>query len=455
MNAPEAIRMPPSSMEAEQAVLGALMIDPTAIDRLPRLVPGEFFDAQHALLYQAVLDCAEVGEPCDPVTLHERVERNEPGRVDFGYLTQLATQTPSAANVATYARIVQERALSRRLIVAAARVSELAWSAQPVREQIDAAQREILAVTSETASEPKSVAQLASGYRAMLRERAEGRVKRVLTHLSDLDRQLCGLHGGDLAIIGARTSVGKSLLGVQIALRCATQAAQSALVCSLEMSAQDVLDRLAANHGNLPLREMISGAVLRDSRIDGVLEALGNAKLHIDHTAALSVFDVAARARGIKRRCGLDVLVIDYLQLMSAEGDSRNEALASVTRGLKALARELDIVVIALAQLNREVDRNKRKPLLSDLRDCGAIEQDADVVLLLHRDDFNNADSPERGTCEIIIAKHRQGARGSVRVSARDAYARFDDLAPDWQPGMMRSPQRERGFSYEEASNGY
>jgi replicative DNA helicase len=454
MNTREALRIPPNSIEAEQAVLGALMLDPTAIDRLPRLLPSEFFDSQHARLFQAVLDCAEVGEPFDPVTLHERVERNEPGRVDFGYVTQLATQTPSAANVATYARIVQERALSRRLIAAAHRVSELAWSAQPVSEQVDAAQREILAVSSETASEPQSIAQMAGDYRALLRERAEGKVKRVQTQLSDLDRQLGGLHGGELVIIGARTSVGKTMLGAQIALRCATQAAQSALVCSLEMSAQSVLDRLVANHGNLPLREVITGGVLRDARVDGVLQALGASKLHIDDCAALSAFDVAARARSVKRRCGLDVLVIDYLQLMSAEGDSRNEALSTVTRALKALAMELDIVVIALAQLNREVDRNKRKPLLSDLRDCGAIEQDADVVLLLHRDDFANPDSPERGTCEIIIAKHRQGARGAVRVSARDAYARFDDLAPDWQPSMMRSSQRERGFSYAEASNG-
>jgi replicative DNA helicase len=454
MSAIDAIRIPPRSIEAEQAVLGALMLDPAAIDRIPHLVPSEFFDSQHALLYQAVLDCVEVGDPFDPVTLHERLERNEPGRVDFGYLSKLATETPSAANVATYARIVQERALSRRLIVAAQRVSELAWSAQPVRDQVDAAQREILAVTGDARSEPRSIAQMAGGYRETLRERAEGRVKRVQTQLSDLDRQLGGLHGGELVIVGARTSVGKTLLGVQIALRCATQSGQSALVLSLEMSAQSVLDRLVANHGNVPLREVITGAVLRDARIDGVLQALGAVKLHIDDTAALSVFDIAVRARSVKRRVGLDVLVIDYLQLMQAEGDTRNEALASVTRALKTLAMELDIVIIALAQLNREVDRNKRKPLLSDLRDCGAIEQDADVVLLLHREDFNNVDSPERGTCEIIIAKHRQGARGSVRVSARDAFARFDDLAPDWAPSA--APQRrERGFSYAELSNGY
>ena len=439
------------SIDAEQSVLGGLLLDSTAMDRIGHLRPDHFASAAHSLIFQAMLDCVEVGDAIDAVTVSARVDQaGDSARIGgAGYLAQLVANTPSAYNVRRYAEIVRERATERELTAAGSRIIEASRGPMSVEEKIDYAQAQIAAISEQRSTDPASLGGLAAGFREVMQRRVSGALVGLQTHLVDLDDKLAGLHPGNLAIIAGRTSMGKTALALQIADNTA-RTGGAALVLSMEMAKQEIMDRLVSWDTRLPLAEIIQGT--RDPNVEAALVRMAARPLFIDDTPALSVMDVRSKARNIQRQQGLALLVVDYLQLMSGQGETRNAVIEGISRGLKALAKELRIPVIALSQLSRKGDdRADRRPILSDLRDSGAIEQDADLVLFIHRESQHRPNAYEwKGLGEILIRKHRQGATGDVHVTFMDSLVRFENLAGDWpsDSGATRTVRR-RAFGDE------
>lgn len=438
----------PQSIEAEQSVLGGLLLDSTAIDRIGHLRPEHFARADHRIIFQAMLDCVEVGDVVDHVTVFARIEQaGDSDRLGgAGYLIELVKNTPSAYNIARYAKIVRERATERELVAAGSQIIEAARGPMSVEEKIDYAQTQIMAISEQRATDPASLKSLACGFREVMQRRASGALTGLPTHFTDLDRKLNGFHPGNLIIIAGKTSMGKTALALQVADNAA-RTGGTALVLSMEMSSQEVMDRLMSWDSGLPLETIIRGT--KDPNVEAALGRIATRPLFIDDGAALTVLDVRSKARNIQRQHGLALLVVDYLQLMTGQGETRNAVVEGISRGLKALAKELRIPVIALSQLSRKGDdRADRRPILSDLRDSGAIEQDADVVLFVHREIQARPNAYEwKSLGEILIRKHRQGATGDVRVTFVDSLARFENFAGEW-PSDNESvrPMRRKGL---------
>ena len=448
MQQPETSRQ---SIEAEQSVLGGLLLDSTAMDRIGHLRPEHFARADHRIIFQAMLDCVEGGDVIDSVTVSTRVEQAGDGERTggAGYLIELVKNTPSAYNIGRYAELVRERATERDLTAAGNRIIEAARGPMSVEEKIDYAQAQIMAISEQRATDPVSLRGLAPGFREVMQRRAAGKLVGLQTHFADLDHKLAGLHAGNLIIIAGKTSMGKTALALQIADNT-VRTGGAALVLSMEMSSQEVMDRLVSWDTRIPLAEIIRGT--QDPNVDVALGRMSTRPLFIDDSPSLSVMDVRSKARNIQRQHGLALLVVDYLQLMSGEGETRNAVVESISRGLKAIAKELRIPVIALSQLSRKGDeRADRRPILSDLRDSGAIEQDADVVMFVHREIQARPSAYEwKGLGEILIRKHRQGATGDVHVTFVDSLVRFENFAGEWpaENGTVR-PMRRRGFADE------
>lgn len=438
----------PQSIEAEQSVLGGLLLDSEAMERIGHLRPEHFARADHRIIFQAMLDCVEVGDVVDLVTVSARVgQAGDSERTGgAGYLGQLVTSTPSAYNIGRYAEIVRERATERELTAVAGRIAEAARGPMSVEEKIDYAQAQIMAISEQRTTDPASLRGLTAGFREVMQLRSAGTLAGLRTHFTDLDRKLSGLHPGNLIIVAGKTSMGKTSLALQIADNAARNGG-TALVLSMEMSSQEVMDRLVSWDTRLPLEEIIRGT--QNPNVEAALGRMSTRPLFIDDSPALTVMDVRSKARNIQRQHGLDLLVVDYLQLMSGQGETRNAVVEGISRGLKALAKELRIPVIALSQLSRKGDdRTDKRPMLSDLRDSGAIEQDADVVMFVHRESQYRPNSSEwKGLGEILIRKHRQGATGDVRVTFVDAMARFENFAGEWpsDTGTVTS-RRRRSF---------
>ena len=423
----------PQSVEAEQSVLGGLLLDPSAMDRIGHLRPEHFALAGHRIIFQAMLDCVEVGDAIDAVTVSTRIEQagNSERTGGTGYLIELVQNTPSAHNIARYAEIVRQRATERDLAAAAGRIVDAARGPMSVEEKIDYAQAQIMAISEQRTTDPASIKALTAGFREVMLRRATGAMAGLPTHFADLDRKLNGLHAGNLIIVAGKTSMGKTALALQIADNTA-RTGGAALVLSMEMASQEVMDRLVSWDTRIPLEEIIKGT--QNPNVETALVRMAERPLFIDDTPALSVMDVRSKARNIQRQHGLALLVVDYLQLMTGQGESRNAVVEGISRGLKALAKELRVPVIALSQLSRKGDdRADRKPILSDLRDSGAIEQDADVVLFVHREIQARPNAYEwKGFGEILIRKHRQGATGDVKVTFIDPMVRFENFAGEW-----------------------
>lgn len=438
----------PQSLEAEQSVLGGLLLDPAAMDRIGHLRPEHFARADHRIIFQAMLDCMEVGDAIDAVTVSVRIGQTDDGKRVGGaaYLIELVTNTPSAYNIARYAEIVRDHAVKRDLAAACSRIIEEARGPGSVTEKIDFAQAQIMALTESRSIDPASLKGLVAGFREVMRHRASGALVGLQTHFTDLDRKLNGLHAGNLIVIAGKTSMGKTALALQIADNTA-RTGGTALVLSMEMSSQEVMDRLVCWDTRIPLETIIRGT--QDLNIEAALSRMAERPLFVDDSPALSVMDVRSKARNIQRQHGLALLVVDYLQLMSGQGETRNAVVESISRGLKALAKELHVPVIALSQLSRKGDeRADRRPILSDLRDSGAIEQDADVVMFVHRESQYRQNSPEwKGLGEVLIRKHRQGATGDVRFTFVDSLVRFENLAGEWPiDGGAVTPIRRKAF---------
>lgn len=440
----------PESLEAEQSVLGALLLDGQAVDRISWLRPEHFARTQHRAIYQAILDCCEDDGVIDLTTVGDRLKRTDQADDGiFGYLATLAQNTPSALNVRRYAELVRDRALEREMLAALLEASDIVRNrALPVRNKLDAVQARVMVISEATSREAIRLGEAVPAYRVELGRRVRRESICIPTHFSDLDRRLGGgIRPGDLVIVAGRPSMGKSAFGFQVAENAA-RTGHPALVLSMEMSRQDLLDRAVAGESRIPLADIRNGNRAAEPNVDAALERISAWPLYIDDSSAVSVHEVRSKARSAKRRFGVQLVVIDYLQLMPGEGENRNTEIAEVTRGLKALTKELEIPVVVLSQLNRALEnRGDRRPQLSDLRDSGAIEQDADVVMFVHREEYYRPNDPEwSGRAEILIRKHRQGALGDVRMTWLGHITRFENFAGEWPERGTAQAVRRRGF---------
>lgn len=442
------------SHESEQCVLGGLLLDGAAWDRVADSVTADdFARREHRLIFNAIAALVSDGTQADVITVSERLERT--GELEaaggLAYLGSLANNTPSAANVAAYAAIVHDRAIERRLLEAAGRVTEIAKGNGPVRDKLDRAQALVMGLAeTRKASGPRRAEAIVPQVLNELdrRHKAGGGLVGLPTGFTDLDAMTSGLQAGDLVVVAGRPSSGKTSLAMNLAEHIAGHANDAVLIFSLEMSAEQLLMRSMTSLGRLDFQHLRAGKLDESgwSKVATAASRLADLKLLVDDSAALSVTEVRTRARRVKREHGLSLVVVDYLQLMRGEGENRNHEVAQISAGLKALAKELHVPVVVLSQLNRSVEsRTNKRPQMSDLRDSGAVEQDADVILFIYRDEVYHEDSPAKGTAEIIIGKQRNGPTGMVRLAFNGALCRFDNYAGSAVESRAAKPKRWSG----------
>ena len=442
----ETLRTPPHSVEAEQAVLGGLMLDPAAWDAVADVISAEdFYRPDHRLIFEAIGTVAEQRGGCDAVTVSEHLERN--GRLtDAGglaYLGTLVRDTPSAANVRAYAEIVRERSVLRQLIVAGGEIatSALDASGRSATDLVDEAERRVFEIAERGARRKSGFIAIkdilpATIDRLDALHQSPGQVTGIPTGFTDLDRLTAGLQPGDLIIVAGRPSMGKTTLAVNMAENAAIGRGVPAAVFSMEMSAEQLTMRMISSLGRVNQGHLRTGNFGEEdwSRINGAISQLSSAPLYIDESPGLTPTEVRARARRLKREKNLGLIVVDYLQLMQVPGTKENRAteISEISRGLKALAKELKVPVIALSQLNRGVEqRTEKKPVMSDLRESGAIEQDADVILLIYREEVYEPNTTRKGIADIIIAKQRNGPTGEVHLTFLGEFTRFENLVAE------------------------
>lgn len=435
------------STDAEQSVIGALLLPGSnAVDRIGHLKPGHFFSEAHRVIFSEILTMAAQSQAVDPVTVAERLDSAGLSEKTGGlvYLGEIAANTPSAANVGRYAQQVIDKALERELVAASGRIHEIAAGVGSTADKLAAAQSVIMAIT-ETAEphKPQLIRDVLVRAVAAIERRGEGQDSAMATGFPAVDAKLSGgFRRGNLIIVAGRPGMGKTAFAGCMALHAALTGVPT-LFLSMEMADTELADRMIAIAGRVPLDDILAGNMEGEAG-DRILA--GTARLHelpliIDEQGGLSLFDIATKARSVRRQHGLGLIVVDYLQLASGDGKNRNSELEVITRGLKALAKELQIPVIALSQLSRKCEeRTNRRPIPSDLRESGAIEQDADIIMFVYRDDEYNQNSPDAGTAEIIVAKNRQGATGMARLAYIANQTRFASLGHDWRPAVVDVP---------------
>ena len=442
------LRVPPNSVEAEQSVLGGLLLDNLAWDRAADLLnEADFYRHEHRLIFAAVGALIGASKPADVITVFEHLQTLGKAQDCGGlaYLNALAQSVPSAANLRRYAEIVRERAVLRRLIAASDEIATSAFNTQgrAVVQILDEAEGLIFKIGEEgsrTRQGFQGIDKLVTALIDRVNELAENgaeEVTGVRTGFYELDRMTAGLQKGDLIVLAARPSMGKTAFALNIAEHVAVAEGLPVLVFSMEMGAAQLALRMVGSIGRINQQHLRTGRLDADEwgRLADAAERLGKAAVYIDETPALTVAELRARARRMARQCGgLGLVCIDYLQLMSgSSGSEENRAteIGEISRGLKALAKELQCPVIALSQLNRSVEsRNDKRPMMSDLRESGAIEQDADVIMFIYRDEYYNKESKEPGVAEIIIGKQRNGPVGTLKLTFLKPLTRFDNLAP-------------------------
>lgn len=446
------LKRPPHSAEAEQSILGGLMLDNQAWDKVSsKVCEADFYRTEHRILYRAILTLTKKNQPFDVVTLLDTLKSNN-DLDDAGgeaYLFELANNTPSVANVAAYADIVREKSVQRQLIAVASDIADSAYNPgnREVPELLDFAESKVFAIAEQTATDGgpeiiKSILVRAVEKIDALYHSGES-ITGLATGLSDLDNLTSGLQPSDLIIVAGRPSMGKTTLVMNIAEHAAIKSNKPVLVFSMEMPGDSLAMRMMSSLGRIDQHRIRTGKLDDDDwpRVTSAVHMLSEAPLFIDDTAALSPAEMRARARRLMKEHGqLGLIVVDYLQLMKVPGfkaDNRTAEISEISRSLKSLAKELSVPVIALSQLNRSLEqRQDKRPLMSDLRESGAIEQDADVICFIYRDEVYNEDSPDKGTAEIIIAKQRNGPIGKVRVAFLGKYTRFEDLAFNGYQGV-------------------
>ncbi len=442
----DALRVPPHSIEAEQAVLGGLMLDNSAWDQIAdRVGEDDFYRRDHRLIFRAIESLAESGQPMDAVTLSEWLKANDEldNAGGLAYLGLLARDTPSAANIRAYADIVREQSVLRQLIEAGTEVAGSGFNpeGQSSADLLDHAERRIFEIAEQSGRNRRGFVGVRDVLPAVVDRidtlyHQDSDVTGLATGFSDLDRMTSGLQNGDLVIVAGRPSMGKTTLAMNIAEAAALQDGPPTAVFSMEMPADALAMRMLASLGRVELQKIRSGKLGDDDwpRLTSTMNLLSQAKLYIDDTPGLTPTEMRARCRRLKREHGLGLVLVDYLQLMQLPGFKENRAaeISEISRSLKGMAKELGVPVMVLSQLNRSLEqRPNKRPVMSDLRESGAIEQDADVIVFIYRDEVYNEDSPDAGTAEIIIGKQRNGPIGTVRLTFLGQYTRFENFIAD------------------------
>ena len=443
----ESLRVPPHSIEAEQSVLGGLLLDNAAWDKIADHLRGDdFYRHDHHLIYQAIARLIDQGRPADVITVFDALTSS--GKIDevggLVYINVLAQNTPSAANIRRYAEIVRGRSVMRRLVTVSDEIAESAFSpnGRETDQILDEAESKIFAIAEEGARGSQGFVEL-QPLLAKVVERIDELYHRdnpsditgVPTGFADLDGKTSGLQPGDLIIVAGRPSMGKTAFSLNIGEHVAIDQGLPVAVFSMEMGGSQLAMRMLGSVGRLDQHKVRTGQLGDDDwpRLTSAIAKMQDAQLFIDETPALNSLELRSRARRLAKQCGkLGLIIIDYIQLMSASSSGENRAteISEISRSLKALAKELQCPVIALSQLNRSLEqRPNKRPVMSDLRESGAIEQDADVILFIYRDEVYNPDSPDKGTAEIIIGKQRNGPIGSVQLAFHGQFTKFDNLA--------------------------
>ena len=445
----DSLKLPPHSVEAEQSVLGGLLLENEALDKIADILGSvDFYRHDHKLIYEHISKLIEHNKPADIVTVAESLEISAElsGIGGIAYLGALAQNTPTAANIRRYAEIVRERSVMRKLVTVGSSIAESAYSPQgrDAQQLLDEAEAKIFQIAEGGKRSTEGfvdikvlLPQVADRIDYLYQRENQGDVTGIPTGFSDLDERTSGFQPGDLIIVAGRPSMGKTAFSLNIAENVALDTKLPVAVFSMEMGATQLATRMIGSVGRLDQHRMRNGNLEDEDwvRLTTALGKLNDAPIFIDEGAGLSSFDVRARARRLHRQCGkLGLIVVDYLQLMSApsgrQGENRATEISEISRSLKSLAKELDVPVVALSQLNRSVEqRPDKRPVMSDLRESGAIEQDADLILFIYRDEVYNPDTQDKGTAEIIIAKQRNGPIGRVRLTFLGQHTRFENFA--------------------------
>ncbi len=441
------LKVPPHSLEAEQSVLGGLMLDNNAWDQIAdRVVEDDFYLYDHRIIFRAIGELAEKNQPFDVVTLSDMLERgkqlNDTGSV-LAYLGTLAKDTPSAANIRAYADIVREKSILRQLISTGTDIVDSAFNSEgrDSKELLDTAEQKVFRIADQGAHGKQGF----KSIRALLKNTVEhidmlfeqdDPITGIPTGYNEFDEKTSGLQRGDLIIVAGRPSMGKTSFAMNIAEYAALKKNAAVAIFSMEMPGEQLSMRMLSSMGRIDQHRLRTGRLAEEDwpRLSSAVSMLSEVPLFVDDSAALSPTELRARARRLKREHDLQLIVVDYLQLMSVHGTSENRAteISEISRSLKALAKELSVPVVALSQLNRSLEqRTDKRPVMSDLRESGAIEQDADLIVFIYRDEVYNEDSPDKGTAEIIVAKQRNGPIFKTRVTFLGQYTRFENFVPE------------------------
>jgi len=450
--AAERLRLPPHSAEAERSLLGGLMLDERAWDSVADVVVADhLYRPDHRHIFAAIASLTERDQPADAVTVRDHLEQlgllESAGGAE--YLARIVEDTSSAANIRAYAEIVRDKALLRRLIEVGGDISASAYETEGRRasELVDLAEQKVFEIADQGARGRgfASLRQIlpATIDRLDVLSHSDGDITGISTGFTEMDRMTAGLQRGELIIVAGRPSMGKTTLAINIAENAAIAQKVPTAVFSMEMSAEQLSFRMIGSIGRVNQQRLRTGRLSDEdwTRIDSAVSMMSNVPIYIDDSAGLSPTEVRARARRLKREHGLGMIVIDYLQLMSVAGSTENRAteISEISRGLKALAKELDVPVIALSQLNRSVEqRNDKKPVMSDLRESGAIEQDADLIVFIYREEVYQPDTARKGIADIIIGKQRNGPVGEFHLTFLGEFTKFENLvAEDYSEGVF------------------
>jgi replicative DNA helicase len=443
----DALKLPPHSLEAEQSILGGLLLDNEATDRIGDLVyEDDFYSDAHKVIYRHILALVGDGKPVDVVTLSEALGSVQ--KLDYvgglAYLGALVQNVPSAANIRHYAQIVRERSILRQLAATAGEIADSAYNplGRNARSVLDEAEAKVLHIAEQGGRGQRTYTPLkdllvgaVDRIETLYNRDNPSDVTGVATGFADLDKETAGLQPGDLVIVAGRPSMGKTALALNIGEHVAIDLKLPVVVFSMEMGASQLAMRMIGSVGRLDQHKLRTGRLAPDDweKLSSALGRLSEAPMLIDETPALNAIEVRSRARRLQKQYGqLGLVIVDYLQLMQAhaQGENRATEISEISRSLKALAKELKVPVMALSQLNRSLEqRPNKRPVMSDLRESGAIEQDADVILFIYRDEVYNEDTPDKGIAEIIIGKQRNGPIGTVRLTFLGEHTRFENMA--------------------------
>ncbi len=434
-------RIPPHNLNAEKSVLSSVLVSQDAAPlACERLTVDDFYDPAHREIFAAMVHLANAARPIDLVTLDEELSRR--GKLDgiggLQYLFELSRFESSAANISSYINIVDEKSTLRKLLAASAKIEKMSYTGDMETAEILAASEKLIYdITMRKGGEMLRPIQpiLVETYEHIEKiYKNKGAIMGVPTGYRELDDLLTGLHGGEMVLIAARPSMGKTAFGMNIVENAAIRAQKKAAVFSLEMPAEQLVMRMMCTEAQVDMQKVRRGAVSDDDwlKLTDAMAVIGLSSIHIDATSGMTVPEIRSKARRLQMENGLDLIMIDYLQLMSGVGrfGNRQEEVSSISRALKGLAQELNVPVVALSQLSRApTGRAGNRPVLSDIRDSGAIEQDADVVMFIHREDYYDKETDQKNLAEIIVAKQRNGALGTVNLVWRGEYTRFIDMS--------------------------